>query len=159
MSLYNLETSASKISMQPFLHYKRKGLKLFLPAILFLIAPQFFNWRPDINIGCYIVAGMWGMWSLYDYIIVSKTIIVFDKNKSAVFKQIPGIICKRLIAFSEIESIIPIYTNGVPQYCITHNKNMFGKNFPITDHFYGNSKEQQEFEDGILPLIYNFINK
>jgi hypothetical protein len=84
---------------------------------------------------------------------------VFDKNKSDVFKQIPGIISRQLISFSEIEGIILIYTNGALHYCITHNKDMFGKNFPITGYFYGNSHEQQEFEDAILPLIYDLINK
>jgi hypothetical protein len=159
MSLYNVQNSNTAISFQPFLHYRRKWYNLLIVVALFLIVPQFFHWREDINYACYLVAALSFLWALYDFFIKANTTIVFDKIKKVVIKIVPSIKKKQLIAFDEIESITPIVENGMTHYCITNNKNMFGKNYPISDFFSGESEECTEFEDQILPLLFFTIDK
>jgi hypothetical protein len=159
MSLYNVQNTATSLSMQPYLHYKRKWYNLLIAVVLFLIVPQFFKWQLHIDYACYIVAALLFIWALYDFFIKAHTTILFDKNKKVVIKIIPKIVKKQLIAFNQIESITPITVNGMLHYCITNNTNMFGKNYPITDFFIGESEECREFEEDILPLLFLTIDK
>ena len=163
MSKYNLQTFANKLTLQPFLDFKRSGTIVLLLALAIALAgvivPRYFPEQSTLKPLFYVVAGMFALRGLFEYVIKSNIVIEFDKEDGFVFKKLPGLYKRRLIKIEDIESIVPIYTNGTAQYCITNRHNMFGKNYPVSSFVSDKSKRKREFEEIVLPAIYQFIGE
>jgi hypothetical protein len=160
-TLTNLKITKDTISFQPFLRSRRGGKISFFAAIAVSIVVYFAHWKEQTTYTLYILAIVLALYAAYDFFIESKVIIEFNKTKKAVYKKLPGIFSRKLIALNDIDSIVPIYNNGCPQYCITHKENLFGKNYGISEFFNGTKEgveAQEYFENNVLPLLLKFIN-
>jgi hypothetical protein len=157
----NLKVTKDTISFQPFLRSSWGGKISFLVAIGVVVIAYIEQRSEQTIFTLYMVAVVLVLYAAYDFFIESKFIIEFSKTQQAVYKKLPGIFSRKLIALKDIDNIVPIYTNGCPQYCITHKKNIFGKCYGITEFFNATKKgveAQEYFENNVLPLLLKFIN-
>jgi hypothetical protein len=157
----NLSVTKDTISFQPFLRSKKSGKIFFLVSGVIGVIAYFAKWKEQTTYTLYVVATVLALYAAYYFFIESKFIIEFSKTEQAVYKKLPEIFSYKLIMLKDIHSIVPIYTNGCPQYCITHKKNIFGKSYVITEFFNGTKKgaeAQEYFENSVLPMLLNFIN-
>ena len=157
----NLNITRDAITFQPFLRSKKGGLISFLVAIVFIIIVYLAQFKEETTYSLYIFSVLLVIYGAYYYFIDSKFVIEFNKTKKAVYKKIPGLYNRKLIAFSDINNIAIIYTNGNPHYCITHRENMFGKNYAITEYFNDTNQgvaARDDFETYILPSLLKCVS-
>lgn len=159
MALYNLEVSDNIMRFQPNLSYYTKIIIfLCLIGICFLVVP-FLNIGYDVKRFAYFIGAGVSCYVIYDFLFVVKVTMIFDRNTRTVYKKVPGIYTKTLMAFEEVK-LVNDTSYGTLTYHIGAKSNYFVKNYAISDTFSNNKKGQQrqeEFETTILDPLMEFI--
>lgn len=156
---YNLRIEESRLLLQPYRRYNNKIIACTLLAIVSFVLPQLvvLGYQADRLIFClgFIFAG----YAIYDFLFRVNVTYVFDQGNRQVYLKFPGIYTRKLMAFEEV-FILAETLHYELHYVISHQKNRYGRNYPISDYFTDSKrgrKEQEQYETEILAAIETFM--
>ncbi|WP_293785923.1 hypothetical protein [uncultured Pedobacter sp.] len=160
MAGYNLEIENGKLSFQPERDYKGKILFFTLLAVMiFVVAPMLHLYK-DTYWGIMAIGFVSALTALYDFIFHFNVTYIFDQYTGQVYKKIPGLFTRKIMAFEDIY-ILHVQEDGLLHYALSRKENKYGKSFAISQPFGSNRKSQirqAKFEAEILTEIEKIIH-
>lgn len=157
--IYNLRIEEDKLLLQPHRRYKNKIIACVLLAIVSFVLPQLVSlgYQADHLILClgFIFAG----YAIYDFLFRVNFTYVFDQGNRQVYLKFPYLYTRKLMAFEDV-FIMAETLHYELHYVISHQKNRYGRSYPISDYFTDGKKgrkEQEQYETEILATIADFM--
>jgi len=161
MSAYNLKIENGKLSFQPERDYKGKILFfVLLAAGIFVVTPILHLYRDTkwVVMGIGFISALT---AIYDFIFHFNVTYIFDQYSRQVYKKIPGLFTRKIMAFEDIY-ILHVQEDGLLHYALSHKQNKYGKSFAISQPFGTNRKSrarQEQFETEVLTEIEKIMHQ
>lgn len=161
MSAYNLKIENGKLSFQPERDYRGKILFfVLLAAGIFVVTPilQLYRDTKWVVMGIGFISALT---AIYDFIFHFNVTYIFDQYSRQVYKKIPGLFTRKIMAFEDIY-ILHVQEDGLLHYALSHKQNKYGKSFAISQPFGTNRKSrarQEQFETEVLTEIEKIMHQ
>ncbi len=159
MAAYHVEIENGKLSFQPERDYKGKILFFAILALGIFVVTPMLNLYRDTQWGVMAIGFVSALTALYDFIFHFNVTYIFDQYTGQVYKKIPGIFTRKIMAFEDVY-ILHVQEDGLLHYALSHKQNKFGKSFAISQAFGSNRKSQirqATFETEVLAEIEKII--
>ncbi|GGG97957.1 hypothetical protein [Pedobacter zeae] len=159
MAAYHLKIENGKLSFQPERDYRGKILFFVLLAIGIFVVTPMLDLYPDTQWGVMAIGLVSALTALYDFIFHFNVTYIFDQYTRQVYKKIPGLFTRKIMAFEEVY-ILQVQEDGLLHYALSHKENKYGKSFAISQPFGTNRKSQvrqEQFEMEVLTEIERMI--
>lgn len=159
MTGYNLKLENGRLSFQPKRDYKGKVLFFVLVAVTIFIVVPMLNLYHDTKWVVMAIGLLSAIAAIYDFIFHFNVTYIFDQYTRQVYKKIPGLFTRRIMAFEDV-FILHVQEDGLLHYALSHKQNKYGKSFAISQPFGTNYKSQirqEAFENEVLTEIEKLI--